>query len=325
MMKPFRERNPVVIGLVSIVVLVGLLAAAFRADDLPLIGGGDTYYAAFSEAGGLKPDDEVRVAGVRVGTVEAIELEDGEVKVEFRVEEAADLGADTGAAIKVKTLLGDMFLALEPRGAGTLQTGSEIPADRTTSPYDVVEAFEGLADTAGRIDTDQLAASLTTLADLGRDTPEEFRGALSGLSRLSRNLAAKDDQIGSLLQSLTKVSRVLDERDQDLVDLMADADVLFRALVERREVVHRLLVSTTRMSKELTGLVRESRADLGPALAELEGVIQLLLKNEDNLDKSLRLMAPFYRVFANTLSTGPWFDTFIQNFPSSVPQAGVRP
>ena len=47
----------------------------------------------------------------------------------------------------------------------------------------------------------------------------------------------------------------------------------------------------------------------------------MLNKNEDNLDNSLRLMAPFYRVFANTLGTGPWFDTWISNFPP-VPQVG---
>ena len=41
----------------------------------------------------------------------------------------------------------------------------------------------------------------------------------------------------------------------------------------------------------------------------------MLTKNEDNIDNSLRLMAPFYRVFANTLGTGPWFDTYIQNLP----------
>jgi len=41
----------------------------------------------------------------------------------------------------------------------------------------------------------------------------------------------------------------------------------------------------------------------------------VLNKNEDNLDNSLRLMAPFYRVFASTLGGGPWFDTYIQNMP----------
>ncbi|MFC6288089.1 MCE family protein [Nocardioides sp. GCM10027113] len=320
-MKNFRDRNPVIVGAVSMAVLAAMVLAAFRAQDLPLIGGGDTYHAAFSEAGGLKANDEVRIAGVRVGKVEAVELEGDHVRVTFRVEEDADFGTQTAAAIKVKTLLGAMFLSLEPAGSGQLEEGAEIPVERTSSPYDVVEAFSGLAETSEQIDTDQLAKSLTTLADLTRNTPEEFREALDGVSRLSANVAARDEQINQLLGNLERVSTVLDERDQDIIALMEDADVLFQALVQRRDAVHRLLVSTTRLSKELTTLVRESRADLKPALTHLENVVRVLNKNEDNIDNSLRLMAPFYRVFANTLGTGPWFDTYIQNFPP-VPQAG---
>ncbi|WP_435746645.1 MCE family protein [Nocardioides sp. SYSU DS0663] len=314
-MKPFRERNPVVVGLISILVLAALMLAAFRAQDLPIIGGGDTYYARFSEAGGLKADDEVRIAGVRVGKVESVELAEGEVEVAFRIEEDAEFGELTGAAIKVKTLLGAMFLSVEPAGQGQLEAGSTIPVERTASPYDVVAAFEGLAETSADIDTDQLAVSLTTLADLTRNTPEEFREALDGVSALSETIASRDTEIGSLLKNLKRVSAVLAERDVDLVALMRDADVLFRALLERRESVHRLLVSTSTLSKELTALVRGTRKDLAPALANLENVVAVLNKNEDNIDNSLRLMAPFYRVFANTLGGGPWFDTYIQNMP----------
>jgi phospholipid/cholesterol/gamma-HCH transport system substrate-binding protein len=320
-MKPFRERNPVVVGAISLVVLVVTLVAALRADDLPIIGGGDTYHAMFTEAGGLKVNDEVRIAGVRVGKVDEIELAGDEVRVSFKVDDAADFGSDTRAAIKVKTILGSMFLALEPAGGGRLHEGATIPAARTSSPFDVVEAFEGLASTSEQIDTDQLAESLTTLADLTRNTPEEFRGALDGLSRLSSNIAAKDEQLNTLLVNLERVSTVLDERDQDIVKLMEDSDVLFRALVARREAVHDLLVSSTTLSEELTRLIDQSREDLKPALAHLENVVAVLNKNEDNLDSSLRLMAPFYRVFANTLGTGPWFDTWISNFPP-VPQVG---
>ena len=53
--------------------------------------------------------------------------------------------------------------------------------------------------------------------------------------------------------------------------------------------------------------------DIKPALTKLDSVVQVLNKNEDNLDNGLRLLAPFYRVFANTLGNGPWFDTYIQN------------
>ena len=41
----------------------------------------------------------------------------------------------------------------------------------------------------------------------------------------------------------------------------------------------------------------------------------MLNKNEDNLDNSLRLIEPFYRVFASTLGNGPWFDNWIANLP----------
>jgi phospholipid/cholesterol/gamma-HCH transport system substrate-binding protein len=318
---PFRERNPVVIGAISLAVVALLILAAFRAQDLPLIGGGDTYSAAFSEAGGLKANDEVRIAGVRVGKVESVALDGDHVKVTFRVDTPSEFGTTTRAAIKVKTLLGAMYLALEPAGSGQLPEGSEIPVQRTSSPYDVVDAFSGLAKTSERIDTHRLARSLTTLADLTRNTPKEFRGALQGVSQLSSNIAARDDQINTLLKNLKRVSGVLDERDGDIVALMKDSDVLFRALVARRTAVHNLLVSTSTLSRNLTALVRQSRADLTPALTHLENVVAVLNKNQDNLDNTLRLMAPFYRVFASTLGNGPWFDTYIQNMPP-VPQVG---
>ena len=321
MSTPFRERNPVVIGAISLALLGALILSAFRADDLPLIGGGDTYYAAFSEAGGLKPNDEVRVAGVRVGKVDSVGLDGDHVKVTFKVESGVDFGKESAASIRIKTLLGAMYLALEPAGSGQLAEESTIPVDRTTSPYDVVEAFAGLAQTSERIDTDQLTRSLSTLADLGRNTPDEFRETLQGVSALSETLASRDEQINTLLTNLQKVSGVLGDRSDDIVTLMKDGDVLFKALVARREAIHNLLVSTSTMSQQLTLLIRQSRADLEPALSNLDTVVKVLLKNQDNLDSTLRLMAPFYRVFANTLGNGPWFDTYIYNFPP-VKQAG---
>jgi phospholipid/cholesterol/gamma-HCH transport system substrate-binding protein len=193
--------------------------------------------------------------------------------------------------------------------------------DRTSSPFDVVEAFTGLAETSADVDTDQLAAALTTLADLTRNTPEEFRSALAGVSALSEVVASRDDEINSLLKNLNRVSTVLDARDEDIVALMGDADALFKALVQRKAQIHRLLVSTTTLSKTLTGLIRESRADLKPALTHLDRVLKVINKNEDNLEESIRVMAPFYRVFASTLGNGPWFDTYLFNLPP-IPGAG---
>jgi phospholipid/cholesterol/gamma-HCH transport system substrate-binding protein len=318
---PFRERNPVIVGAVSLAVIAAFVLAAFRAEDLPLIGGGDTYYAAFSEAAGLKANDEVRIAGVRVGKVKAVDLAGDHVRVQFLVDSGVDFGRQTGAEIKVKTLLGAMYLSLEPSGEGQLPEDAEIPVSRTTSPYDVVDAFSGLASTSERIDTDQLAKALNTMAALTENTPEEFQAALRGMSQLSANIAARDEQLNTLLTNMRKVSGVLGDRRGDLVTLMRDGDKLFRALAARRESVHNLLTATSQLSIELTKLVKSTRADLKPALNHLDSVVDVLRKNQDNLDNSLRLMAPFYRVFANTLGNGPWFDTYIQNMPP-VPALG---
>src|SRR5680860_1548378 len=148
MSTPFRERNPVPIGAISIAAIIALLVVAFKAGDLPLIGGGDTYKAAFAESGGLKANDEVRIAGVRVGKVTGVELDDNLVIATFKVDTPSKFGTETAAAIKVKTLLGAMFISLEPAGPGQLKEDSTIPVSRTRSPYNVVQAFSGLAERA---------------------------------------------------------------------------------------------------------------------------------------------------------------------------------
>lgn len=317
-MKPFRERNPVVIGIVGIAVIGLMMVGAFRADRLPIIGSGDTYHADFAEIGGLKSGSEVRIAGVSVGRVGDIELIGDKVRVTFKIDKGTEFGTQTGAAIKVRTLLGAQYLALTPAGPGRLNKGATIPVSRTTPPYDVVQAFSDLSRTTDQIDVPQLATALDSLSDVAAQTPEEFRGAIKGVSDLSRNLAARDEQINDLLVNLKKVSGVLNSRDDELVTLFKDADVLFRAVAERRESVHRLLVSTQAISEELRALVKDTRADLSPALTRLETVTTMLRKNEASLDEVLRIYPGFTRVFANALGTGPWFDTYLGGLPPNL-------
>ena len=276
-MKPFRERNPVTIGAVGLVAIALFMLAAFRAEDLPLIGGGDIYYAQFSEAGGLKPNDEVRVAGVRVGQVEDITLDDGHVLVKFRIDKGTEFGDETGAAIRVKTLLGAMFLALEPAGSGQLDPDSEIPLARTASPYDVVEAFSGLASTEQRIDTDQLATVARTSWPTRSATRRTRSGpACAGCPGCSQNVAARDEQLDTLLTNASKVSKVLADRNANLKQLFKDGNVLLQAVYERRQAVHHLLVARSSCRTSSPGWSRDTRADLKPALDHLDNVVDLL-------------------------------------------------
>lgn len=310
-MKPFRERNPVTIGLLGFAVLAGMVLASFRADQLPLIGGGDTYYANFAEIGGLKTGAEVRVAGVSVGKIKQIELQGDHVQIKFLLNTGTSFGPETTAAIKVKTLLGSLYLALFPKGSGQLPTGSTIPVSHTTPPYDVIQAFSQLSTVTSKIDVHQLSSALDALNQVTDKTPQQFKGAIRGVSDLSRNLAARDQQVNTLLVGLKKVTGVLNSRNTQLETLFKDSDVLFSAVAARRSSIHNLLVATESLSSQLSGLVRDTKADLHPALTQLSTVTTMLRKNEASLDEALRVMGPFQRVFANALGSGPWFDTYL--------------
>ncbi len=311
-MKPFRERNLVVIGLLGFTAIALLLLAAFRADRLPIIGAGDTYKASFAKIGGLKEGNEVRVAGVSVGNVQGIELKGDHVDVTFKLDKGTNLGKDTGAAIKIRTLLGAEFLALSPSGTGELEKGATIPLSRTVPPYNVVEAFSDLSTTTDALDIDQVTKALDALAEVAAQTPKEFRGAIKGVSDLSANLAARDQQINTLLVNLKKVSGVLNATGPDLERLFKDATVLFDAISDRREAVHRLLVSTQEISRELRALVKDVKSDLKPALENLEIVTDMLRRNEASLDEALRIVPAFAHSLANSLAVGPWWDVYIR-------------
>ncbi|MFF4230604.1 MCE family protein [Streptomyces sp. NPDC001820] len=323
-MIPFRERNPVVIGAAGISTLALLAVAAFNADSLPLIGSGETYSAAFSEAGGLKPGDEVRIAGVKVGKVDEVDLDGDHVKVSFRVKGDPEFGTRTGAAIRIKTILGAKYLALQPKGTGQLTAGSEIPLNRTVPAYDVVTAFSDLTTTTEKVDTDQLAKALDTISATFKDSPADVQASVKGLSRISRTVASRDEALRELLDHANGVTGVLSKRSGEFSRVVKDGDKLFQEITRRRAAIHALLKSSAALGIQLSGLVEDNRKEIGPALKGLNAVVSMLERNQASLDRSVKLLAPYIRVFTNTLGNGRWFDSYIQNLVAApvVPRTG---
>lgn len=317
-----KDRNTLRLGVVGLVVIALLMVLAFNASSLPIIGGGDRYSAAFSEAGGLRDGDDVRIAGVKIGDVTGVDLEGSHVRVDFRVTGDVAFGPATGASVRIKTLLGEKYVALEPRGSGQMREGTQIPLSRTVSSYDVITAFSDLTRTTERIDTDQLAQSLDVLATEFKDTPENVRTALDGLSRLSATIASRDEKLRELLRSANSVTGTVAEQNKVVDTLIKDADLLVAELEKRREAIHTLFTNTSALAQQVTGLVKDNRAELQPALQELKQVLATLQKHEDDLKQTIAALAPFTRLFANTLGTGRWFDTYIQNLTNPIGTVG---
>jgi len=310
---PFRERNPVPIGLAGLATLAVLLVVALNLSSIPFITGGTTYTAAFAEAAGLRENEEVRIAGVKVGKVTGLDLEGDHVKVAFQVNKGVRLGDLTRAEIKIKTVLGSHYLSLVPRGPGRQDPHRQIPVSRTATPFEIVPAVSELSQRVQAIDVKQLAASFDTLSATFKDSPEEVRASLRGLRRLSATIASRDDQLHLLVGRAKDVTQVLADRNQQITKLIDDADDILRAVQARRAVIHQLLINTVALTQQLNGLIADNDEQLRPALANLQRVNRILLKNQDNLDRILQLWAPFASQFTDAAGSGRWVDSYIQN------------
>lgn len=306
-MPDFSQRAPVPIAAIGLVAILLATLVAFNAPAL--LGGGTTYRAEFGEAAGLAPGDIVAVAGVETGRVSAVELAGDRVLVTFDAD--TWVGDQTTASIEIRTLLGAKYLALAPRGGSDLDPDQVIPLARTASPFDVVEAFNGLSGTIDELDTPQLADSLSTLADTFRGTAPEVRGALDGLSRLSSTIASRDEEIRTLLAGTENLSGVLAGRNTEFERLLADGNLLLDEVARRRDAISRLLAGTRELSVQLRGLVADNREELRPTLEALDQVAALLQRNQDTLDEALELQAVFVRLFANAVGQGRWFDNYV--------------
>jgi phospholipid/cholesterol/gamma-HCH transport system substrate-binding protein len=312
-MKSFQKRNPIPIALVGLVVLLLGFIAAMNADDLPVIGGGTTYSADFSEASGLQKGNDVRVAGVKVGKVSDITLDGDKVKVSFKVKDAW-LGDRTAAAIKIKTLLGQKYLSLDPQGENALNPNQTIPRDRTMAPYDVLDAFRGLSQTVDNIDVQQLAKSFDTISETFANTPDDVKGALSGLSKLSDTIASRDQQLSNLLANTREVSQTLVDRDAEVQKLITDGNQLLSEISQREEAITALLNGSRELATQLQGLVDDNSKQLNPVLTQLDQLTSMLQRNQDSLAQGIQKFAPFIRVFTNTIGNGRWFDNYICGF-----------
>ncbi len=305
-----RTRHPIAIGIIGLVVIALLVTAAYNVDRLPIIGGGTTYTAEFSEAAGLQTGDPVSIAGVTVGRVSAVELAGDRVRVSLRISDAW-IGDQTNAAIEIKSLLGAKSVSLDPRGQRALDPRLPIPLSRTAAPYDVIDALDGLSGTLQQIDTGQLEQSLQTLADTFRGTPEEVRGTLDGLSRLSRTIASRDQEIRQLLAGTQTLSGVLASRNPEFERLLADGNLLLAEVRRRREAISALLTSVQSLSVQLRGLVADNSAQLRPALEQLDRVVAVLQRNQHNLDQALQLAPVLIRLLTNTAGNGRWIDNYV--------------
>jgi phospholipid/cholesterol/gamma-HCH transport system substrate-binding protein len=311
--RPDGGRDPLRTGIFGITLVACIVLVAFGYAGLPFWPQGRLFHAYFADAGGLTPKDDVYVSGIKVGQVKSVSLAGDKAEVTFTVDRHVAVGNQSLAAIRTETILGQRAIAVTPAGTGMDTT---IPLNRTTTPYTLGTALEALGHNAGDLDKAQFEKSLQALTDTLHDATPQLRGALDGVTSLSRTLNHRDEALESLLAHANSVTATLAERAGQVNQLILDGNQLFGALDARRAALGQLIAGIDDVSQQLSGFVADNRKEFGPALSKLNLVLDELNQRHEYITEALKRLPMYATTLGEVVGSGPGFNV---NVFSGVP------
>ena len=264
------------------------------------------YHAELGHAAGLRAGDVVRVAGLEVGKVTSVTASGDRVLVDFTAEDDVRLTDDTATEVKLASLLGSRYLALDPGEGDPLDGGDTIDREHAVGSYTIDRFWLEAPEQVAKLDLPLLEQAIDTLSTDLRTAPGDVRDALDGMADVAGIVAARDQQLDDLLGSTRAVTHTLVDQQDELDALMTDADLVMTMVYERREAIRLLLRDSRRLVVRMTALARENQRRLEPALRDVRRVLGVLTEHERDLDRTLELAGPAMRFFTNSTGDGPW-------------------
>ncbi|MEU1426912.1 MCE family protein [Nocardia sp. NPDC005746] len=183
-------------GIAGVVVCVIALAVAGAVYVIPF--GQRTYVADFRMSGGARPGDEVRVAGINVGKIRAVDLVGDHVEVAFTVNRDVRVGDRSAVEVKMLTPIGGHYLALAPAGDKDLAS-KHIPPERTTTPFELSDILDQGTPVFGKVDATTMRDTIGQLNSALAQQPDALRGVIGNANELTGLLAERTDQLNSAL------------------------------------------------------------------------------------------------------------------------------
>ncbi|MGY4711632.1 MCE family protein [Mycolicibacterium sp. CBM1] len=312
-MLKYRESSLYRAGFIGAVLIMLVIAVGLQPERLVQLATSVRHQALFSEAGGITVGNDVTLSGIKIGSVTGISLDNGDALVTFTTAGRYPLGSQTAAHIRTGSLLGERVLTLESAGSGTLRSSDVIPTTRTSSPYSLTEAVSDLTSNTAGTDTAALNQSLDTLSATIDQLAPKLGPTFDGLSRLSRSLNSRNENLAGLLKSAADVTTVLGQRSQQLNTLILNANDLLGVLNDRREAIVDLMANTAAVSRQLSGLVADNEKELAPTLQRLNSVFAMLERNKENIAKMLPDLKKFILSEGETLANGPYYNAYVPN------------
>ena len=321
-MRTLEGSNRVRNGLMGIVILVVVLGVGQSFASVPMLFATPTYYAQFSDTGGLNTGDKVRIAGVDIGRVRSMEIDGDKVKIGYSLN-GTQIGTESRAAIRTDTILGRRDIEIEPRGANPLRSNGVLPLGQTTTPYQIYDAFFDVTKAASGWDTQMVKRSLNVLSETIDQTYPHLSAALDGVARFSDTIGKRDDQIKQLLANANKIAGILGNRSEQVNQLLVNAQSLLSAINQRNYAVSMLLDRVSKFSDQVKGFI-DDNPNLNRVLEQLRTISDVLKDRRTDLMTTLTTVAKFVASLGEAVASGPYFKVMLVNLAAGSDPAAVR-
>lgn len=281
---------------VMALILTGLVVvfSEFRSGDF------ERYNATFTDVSGLESGDKVRIAGVEVGSVNKVDLVEGNLAdVKFSVAGNQIVHTSTEAVVRYENLTGDRYLELR-RGEGNqspLDPGGTIPVSQTSPALDLdalLGGFRPLFRALDPAEVNQLSESIVQVFQGEAGTVQDL---LASTSSLTRALADRDQLIGDVITNLNSVLTTVADNQENVDSIVDDLQQLVSGLAVNSEPIAESVSRLNDASANMTTLLSDVRPSLQKDVAEIDRVAGLINEDEEYVENVInRLPSDFEKM-----------------------------
>lgn len=289
-----QRRTLVNVSIFTVVMLLvaGLLVVVFGEFRF---GSDDEYHATFSDASRLKSGQDVRIAGVPVGSVKGIKLnEDNTVDVSFTVNERYQLYTSTKAQVRYENLVGDRYLEIAsgPGDLVKLPRGGTVV--HTEPALDLDALLGGLRPVLKGLDGEKINEVSNAVIELLQGQGGALSTMLSSTSAFTQNLAARDQLIGDVITNLNTVLGTVDEKGTEFDASVDRLQKLLTGLAEGRDPIAGAIPPLAQASTDLTQMLQESRRPIQAVIENARPLAQRLDERKADVNKVIEPLAENY-------------------------------
>jgi phospholipid/cholesterol/gamma-HCH transport system substrate-binding protein len=284
-------------------------------------GESKSYKAEFVDATGVVTGDDVRVAGVKVGSVTDVEIVDRtRALVSFDVDADVPVTLATNAAIRYRNLVGQRYISLTQQVGDTTPLEEDAVIDvRNTSPaLDLTVLFNGFKPLFQALSPDDLNQLSFEIVQVFQGEGGTLESLLASTASVTQTLADRDEVITDLIVNLDDVLDRIGERDEELSDLIVTFKRLVRGLKQDRRPILDSLEQISALSEETASLVTGIRKPFTNDIKQLRRLTDNINRNKGELDRALQVLPIKLEKVGRTAIYGSYFNFFLCSFKGRV-------